>query len=119
MPSLDIQIDEKPNAVVVRLTGHAAIGESNNLQSSLNYLEEQHPPLVVFDLARLDYVTSLTMGMLIAFRRGLARHDGKVKLAAARPMVLETFRVAGLSAVFDFVDSVEGALSPVNSPAES
>jgi anti-anti-sigma factor len=104
--NLDVEIDETPQMIVVRLIGNAGTRETERLQMALIPLMAKRPSLVVFDLAKLAYVASLAMGMLVNFRRGLARNGGQVKLAAVPPLVLESFRAARLDELFEITETV-------------
>jgi anti-anti-sigma factor len=110
MTSLRVEVVETPQGVLVRLTGEAGLVSVDTLQKWLTGLVARRPRLVVFDLAGLDFVTSLAMGVLVGFRRGVCRYGGEVKLAALRPLVLGAFLTAQLQELFPVTETVEEAL---------
>jgi stage II sporulation protein AA (anti-sigma F factor antagonist) len=107
---MDVQIETLPGATVVHVKGECAI-TLQPLEAMFLQLSAQRPKLVVLDLAGVTFISSLGMGSILAFRRGLALHGGSVRLAAAQPLVLDAFRRAHLYDVFTFLPTVAEACS--------
>jgi stage II sporulation protein AA (anti-sigma F factor antagonist) len=107
---MDVQIETVPEAVIVHVKGECAI-TLQPLESVFLRLAAQRPKLVVLDLAGVTFISSLGMGSMLAFRRGLVSHSGQVRLAAVRPLVLEAFRRAHLYEVFTFFPTIAEACS--------
>ena len=97
---LDVDIIESASGVIVRLKGDAGVSSADILDRHLLGLTAKHPPLVVFDLAELHFISSLGLGMLMQFQRGLARHSGVMRLAAVHDQVLDMLRKCRLDSVF-------------------
>jgi len=108
--SLQVEIVPVTGGVLVRLTGEAAIGCVDRLQSSLVRVTALHPSLIVFDLAGIAFAASLFMGALVSFRRGVVRNGGQVRLAAMQPKVESAFRSARLEELFPILSTVQAAL---------
>ena len=102
----------KPGAVVVSAAGEAVV-DLEPLVSMLQTVGAARPKGVVIDLSKLTFMSSLAMGVILAFRRNVLAHGGRVKVAAVQPLVLDSFRRARLDKVFDLVDSVDVALANV------
>src|SRR5437879_6191546 len=82
MAALHVEIHESPEAIVIRLEGEAGLAAACGLQAPLNAVAARRPRLVVLDLAGLHFAASLFLGTLLAFRCGVVRQGGRVKLAA-------------------------------------
>jgi anti-anti-sigma factor len=108
---MDVQIETLPDAVVVHIKGECAI-TLTPLEATFLQLSAKRPKLVVLDLAGVTFISSLGMGSMLAFRRGLHSHGGQVRLAAVQPLVLEAFRRAHLYDVFTFFPAVTEACCP-------
>jgi anti-sigma B factor antagonist len=108
---MDVQVETLPDAVVVRVKGECAI-TLTPLEGVFLRLVAERPKLVVLDLSGVTFISSLGMGSILAFRRGLNSHGGQVRLAAVRPLVLEAFRRAHLYDVFKFFTAVTDACCP-------
>jgi stage II sporulation protein AA (anti-sigma F factor antagonist) len=107
---MDVKIEALPQAVVVHIKGECAI-TLQPLETTFLQLSAQRPKLVVLDLAGVTFISSLGMGSILAFRRGLVSHSGQVRLAAVQPLVLDAFRRAHLYDVFKFFPTIAEACS--------
>ena len=119
MASLKIEIDELPQGVVARLIGEASIDEADELDRNLRLLAASKPALAVLDLAQLSYIASMGIGALVALRNDLSQSAGRVVLAAPRPLVLDTFKHAGLLRVFPVYPTIEDALRAGQPPVDA
>src|SRR5262245_48776768 len=86
-------------ARVVHITGDAGVSNSDELGRHLLPLAAQHPPLVVFDVAGLTFISSLGLSLLMEFQRGLNRHGGQVRLANPQPAVHDMLKKCRLDTV--------------------
>ena len=66
---------------------------------------------MVLDLSELSLLSSLAMGLLVRFRRDLARWGGRVTIAGARPPIRESLEVTGLVGLFELHAAVTDALA--------
>jgi anti-anti-sigma factor len=105
---MDVRIETLPQAVVVHIKGECAI-TLQPLEAMFLRLSAQRPKLVVLDMAGVTFISSLGMGSILAFRRGLVPQGGQVRLAAVQPLVLEAFRRAHLYDVLTFYPTVAEA----------
>jgi anti-sigma B factor antagonist len=76
---------------------------------------ELYRPVVVFDLSRVQQLTSRGVDLLLACLGTVTERDGELRVAGASPetsLVLELTQLGGLLATYD---SVEDALSSADS----
>ena len=66
--------------------------------------------LVILDLSRVSIFPSLALGLLVQISRNCKARDQKLKLAALQPHIRIVFAVTRLDRVFQFADSVDGAI---------
>jgi anti-anti-sigma factor len=114
--NLKIEVEQKPQAVVARLVGEAGIDEADELDRSLRLLSAAKPALVVLDLSGMSYIASMGIGALVKFRNEISHGGGRVVLAALRPLVLDTFKHAGLLRVFQAYPTVDDATRSSQAP---
>jgi anti-sigma B factor antagonist len=120
MSGLQVEIDARPDgAVVVSLIGSADIAGAEALDRQLTPLCARHPKHVVFDLRRLEFISSLCMGALVSFGRGCHGWGGAVFLTGARDPVATALRRARLDRVLPMRESVEAALATDPPPSQS
>jgi anti-sigma B factor antagonist len=64
---------------------------------------------VVVDLARVDFLDSTGLGVLVGARRRLENSGGSLSLVCPHERLLKIFRITGLDSIFDIHGSVEDA----------
>jgi anti-anti-sigma factor len=115
IPPLEVTVREAAGEIVVRLKGAAGVDEGWILESALLPLWSRRSPHVIFDLGELQFISSLAMGMLVAFRRWVVGAGGQVRLAAIQPTVRDALTRARLSELF--ADNAIPAGAPVRREA--
>jgi anti-anti-sigma regulatory factor len=100
-PRIDVDVTEAPAEVIVHVAGEACISQAGALAAGLLGLSARRPSLVTLDLSGLNCLSTLAMEALVAFRRGVLRAGGRVRLAATlQEPVREALGRAGLLALF-------------------
>jgi anti-anti-sigma factor len=101
---LDVITGRTGNVVIVRLRGEAGVPEAEWLESALRAPAASRPAGVLLDLSELRSISSLAVGVLIAFRRGVVRGGGRVVLVDDfQPAVAAAVAMAGLTDLFEVV----------------
>jgi anti-anti-sigma factor len=103
MNTLSVSVFDLPQAKVIRLEGHAGYRSGELLEEPLRKILAAKPPLVVFDLTRLEFVASLFLRQMVMFRRDIRESDGHVQLAGLQPQVLDVLRSSGLEELFEII----------------
>lgn len=67
--------------------------------------------LLVFDLSRLEYVSSAGMGLLIGFVDELRHKEGDMIITHVHPNVWKVFQILGFDKLFVFFDTTEAAFA--------
>lgn len=111
MSQLTVTHDSTPDALVLRFAGHAGVGELQTVEVALMKASAARPALTVLDLADLQSISSITMGAIISYHRGVKRHGGRVHLATVQPMVRGALEHAGLPAILPMFGSVDEAIA--------
>jgi anti-anti-sigma factor len=111
---LKVEVHDTPEGTIVRLRGEAGVVEAGALEAALLRLAARRPAKVTIDLSELEFISSLAMGVLLAFRRGVVRTGGRVCLAPElRPMVREALNRAELLSLFEVGRGAEPDAAPV------
>jgi anti-anti-sigma factor len=113
MAESTFQVVDKPapagagdGAVVLGLVGSADVNGAHVLDQQLRRVIAQRPPLTVFDLSQMKYISSVGIGVLLNFKRHAEDWGGRVMLAAPSELVEGILRVARLDSVLPIVPSV-------------
>lgn len=114
MAPLEVKVQDAATggtpSVVVAVKGEAVV-DLEPLVSTLQSVSARKPAAVVLDLKDLSFISSLAMGVLLAFRRGVLANGGKLKVAAMQKLVLDAFKRARLDKVFEIVETVDAAVA--------
>ena len=112
---LEIQVEEpRSGVIVIRLSGKLTMGpESAALESIVNERLDAGSKHLVFDLSELKQIDSTGIGRFISTYNRLTPFAGTLGMAAAQPVVRQSFRVTRLDTVFKFYDSVAESVAAI------
>jgi anti-anti-sigma regulatory factor len=79
------------DGLIIRLQGAAVVDHAEQLEKSLTAALAKHPANVVLDLRELAIITSLCIGKLVVFRKGVISGAG-TKTAAGQPVTVAEIR---------------------------
>jgi anti-anti-sigma factor len=97
-----VEVSQPYGDMVIRVKGEARFDCAGALLAGLLAPAAQRPAVVTLDLSELRCLSSLCMGVLVAYRRGVVRRGGRVRLAEAmQPAVKEALTRAELLELFE------------------
>jgi anti-sigma B factor antagonist len=96
---------------VVPLSGDIDLASASTLRVNLAQATETTPAHVVVDLAKLDFIDSTGLGVLVGVLRRVRSTGGDIRMAAAGPAIERVFAVTGLDRVFRLFRTVEDAVT--------
>jgi anti-anti-sigma factor len=100
-PGIEVSVREAPGELIIRVGGEAGVKQVSELAGALFGLSARRAPLFTLDLSGLRSVSSLALGALVAFRRGVVRAGGRVRLEAGlQEPVRESVERTGLLDLF-------------------
>ncbi len=70
----------------------------------------------IIDMADVDFIASLGMGMLISCAQSLTRNGAQMVLVNPQAMVKETLNTAGIGKIIPIVATVDEARELINRP---
>jgi anti-anti-sigma factor len=85
----------------VAIRGEASFDQADAISAQLLRIPRDACSLVVLDPAGLTFLSSLAMGALVEYRRGLGRRGVEVRLANAQAPVWQALEAAGLWQLFE------------------
>jgi anti-sigma B factor antagonist len=95
--------------VVLEIGGEIDVYTAPKLRERLVELVAAGEKNIVADLARVDFLDSTGLGVLVGVHRRLRANAGHLGLVCAHERLLKIFRITGLDTVFDIHRSVEEA----------
>jgi anti-anti-sigma factor len=111
---LDIEISNIAEVTIVRPIGDLGVANVDAFAIALTPVAALHPQRVVLDLSKLTFISSLGMGKLVEFQRGLKQRDGIAVIASMQTDVKLAMQRARLDMVFSMYDTLDQALSAVS-----
>jgi anti-anti-sigma factor len=105
--NLEFRVERRPHFLRVAIRGEASFDQAEVLSAQLLRMPLDGSSLVVFDLAGLTFLSSLAMGALIDYRRGVGRRGVEVRLANVQARVWLALESAGLGKLFERIDLEE------------
>ena len=101
---LTFRVQRAPQFLCVAIHGEASFDQAEVLSAQLLRIPLDGYSLVVLDLAELTFLSSLAMGALVEYRRGLRRRGTEVRLANVPAQVWLALESAGLGPSFEPMD---------------
>ena len=96
---------------VLPLEGEIDLHVSPVISNSLKVMTETKPKKLVVDLARVSYIDSSGLAVLIEAMQNVAGYGGKFALAGLQESVRPIFEIARLDQVFRIFPDVDSALA--------
>ena len=95
--------------VVLEVGGEIDVYTAPRLRERLLELVSAGTRHVVVDLAKVDFLDSTGLGVLVGAHRRLRASHGRLSLVCSHERLLKIFRITGLDSVFEIHGSVEEA----------
>jgi len=100
---------DRPN--VFPLEGEIDLHRSLEVSQDLRTLVAEKPKVLVVDLARVTYMDSSGLAVLIEGLQGVQEYGGRFRLASVQESVRHIFEIARLDQVFEIFPDVDSALA--------
>jgi anti-anti-sigma factor len=101
VPGVEVAVQDTADGPVIRVKGEAPVQSAGALADRLQATAACRPALVTLNLSELCSISSLAMGVLVGFRRGVVRCGGQVRLAEElQPAVREALTRADVLDMF-------------------
>ena len=104
---IEVHVERRPQLLRVAIRGEASFDQAEVLSAQLLRVPLDGARLVVLDLAELTFLSSLAMGALVSYRRGVGLRGVEVRLANVQAQVWLALESAGLGKLFERIDLEE------------
>ena len=102
-------MSKKDRPSVLPLAGEIDLHVSPEVGESLRRLVAKKPRVLVVDLAKVTYLDSSGLAVLIEAMQNVQKNGGRFALAAVQESVKQIFEIARLDQVFQIFPDVESA----------
>ncbi len=108
--SLKTSVTQRRKGVhTVRLEGRLDTATSLDCEEKLKPLLDGDARTIVFDLEKLEYISSMGLRLILAARKALAARKGRVLLIHPQPQIAKVFEIADILPKTDIFESLESA----------
>ena len=110
----NLQVDYHNDAVIATLTDEKILEDDQiqALEGSFMPLIEQNKHIhLVVDFSNVKFLTSSVLGLLIRISKKVYEQEGKLRLCAIDPKIMEVFRITRLDKIFEIYADQDKALS--------
>ncbi len=108
---LTIRVEERGAWTVVRVSGDVDLATAPQLRSRLVEVITGGRSKVVLDVAQVDFMDSLGIGVVIGALRRARSNGGDLRLVSTRAHLHRTFQLTGLDRAIPLLPSAEVALA--------
>ncbi|MEA2062760.1 MAG: STAS domain-containing protein [Gemmatimonadota bacterium] len=108
---MEVQIKSQDDAAaVISVSGDVDLYSSPEVRKAIAALSKKKVPLIVVDLAGVEYMDSSGVATLVEGLRLTGAYNGEFRIASLKPSVREVFELSRLDQVFAIFDSCDQAL---------
>lgn len=111
---MEVRAGERDGWAIVEIEGSIDSGTAPEAQAKLFPFVEGHR-LLILDLAKLDYMSSAGLRMLLLVHRRAVAGQGKVALVGLADQIRDTMSATGFLAFFEVCDTMEQAKAALQS----
>jgi anti-sigma B factor antagonist len=104
---LDIEVQTSEQRTLVTLSGELDASTASSLYDKLSELEVQDAHNVVLDLAKVTFMDSTGLAVIVTEHKRLRHSDGTLTIFSPPSSVRRLFEITGLTTVLDIVPATE------------
>jgi len=98
--TLELSVSDEGGETVVAVTGELDVTTAPELRERLTALIGAGSTTILLDLARVTFVDSTALSVLVAALKRLRQADGDLQLSSPLPSVRRVFEITGLTRLF-------------------
>jgi anti-anti-sigma factor len=111
--ALDLELEESPRAVQVRMAGSLCYVTMESASKLLELAERHSAPGVIVDLTGVDFVDSQGLRLLLGYWRSITEQGRRFVVVRPRPPVDIVFKITLVDERIELVDDLPAALARV------
>jgi anti-sigma B factor antagonist len=111
--TLSLTLGKSPEGTgILKVEGVVDAFTIKQFEAAFKRFEEQGIRSIVVDIAKMDYINSAGLSLLIRAKSEASKHKADVVLVRPQNSVVNIFKIMGLMDLFRIASSVEEALHP-------
>ncbi|MCG8551206.1 MAG: STAS domain-containing protein [Desulfobacterales bacterium] len=110
---MDISIDERPEALVVSVTGKIDASNSPKVEKQIATYTTRVQKVVILDLLGTEYMSSAGLRVVLVFAKKLKEKGQDLIISGLQGHVKEVFELSGLYSIFRIFQTVDDAMNAI------
>jgi anti-anti-sigma factor len=111
---MEISQKEENGIVFIAIEGRLDADSSPEAETIVKEALESETNRLLFNLAKLEYLSSAGLRVLLSAAKEMRRRDGKIVLCSLNEFVKEIFEVSGFQSLIPITDSVESGIESLS-----
>lgn len=112
---IPVQREDKGDVTILRMQGELNFENTVWLRGELHDLLKENRIRLLLDLEGVDFISSYTVGVFVAFSRDLRERGGDIKFMNLQKRVQMTFEATRINKILDTFDNEDKAVEAFNS----
>ncbi len=108
---MEFNLHKQDQTLIIDLQGRLSGFESGELQKFVESGIDQETLCIIFDMTKVDYLSSAGLRILLAFYKSLKKIGGTIALVGLQPYCQNVLDMAGFTAAFPIFDTLGTALN--------
>jgi len=108
---VQVNSEQVGTAAVVHAAGELDLHTAGSLQDALDAAVAAQAPLIVVDLAAVDFMDSTGLSVIVATVAAVREQDGEVRVVTATEKIKKVFTLTGIDQQVRMFATVEEALA--------
>lgn len=111
---IPVQREDKGEVTILRMQGELNFENTVWLRGELHDLLKENRIQLLLDLKGVDFISSYTVGVFVAFSRDLREKSGDIKFLNLQPRVQMTFEATRINKILDTFENEDEAIAAFN-----
>ena len=107
MTTFDVTTTERPDGVIVALSGELDLASAPKLEDEMKHLEERGPGVIVLDLKELSFMDSSGLRALLSADARAREAGRRLVLVRGDERVQRVLKITRLDERLEIVDSID------------
>ena len=107
---MELSVDKRDKVAVVTVNGSVDSADSEALLDFLNEIIDAGQTCLVLDVAGMDFIVSMGLGVFVRSHTRLRAAGGFLRLVGPQSFILQIIKTTGLDRLLAIYDSLDQAL---------
>lgn len=97
---MEFKVEKKEADILLHIAGRVDSNTSRDLEKAVNGVFEENPKRILFDLEKMDYISSAGLRVLLSAQKKANERKLEMELIHVKDIAKEVFEITGFSGIF-------------------